>query len=126
MEIKLKVLEKDLSIVHMDELSDLNEIFSMSSFVSITKTDEEISLVMETKHVHDIWYANSGWKAIFIVGPLDFSLVGILREVLGLLADGGISIFAISTFDTDYILVKNEQLDRAIEILSNHFEIDTA
>jgi hypothetical protein len=125
MEVKLKVLEKDLSIVHMDELSDLNEIFSRSSFVSMTKTDEEISLVMETKHIHDSWYSNSGWKAIFIVGPLDFSLVGILREVLGLLADGGISIFAISTFDTDYILVKNEQLDRAIEILSGHFEIDT-
>jgi hypothetical protein len=123
MDIKLKILDKDLSIVHMDKLIDLDEIFVKSQFVSLTKTNDEISLVTETECVKDSWYVNSGWKALFIVGPLDFSLVGILREVLVLLADGGISIFAISTFDTDYILIKKEQLERAVEILKGQFEV---
>lgn len=125
MDIKLKILNKDLSIVHMDELSELDEMFKQSGFVSVTKTNDEISLITETMCVRDSWQANAGWKAFFIAGPLDFSLVGILREVLALLADGGISIFAISTFNTDYILVKNEQMESAVKILSGKFEIET-
>jgi hypothetical protein len=125
MDIKLKLLNKDLSIVHMDELAAPGEIFKQSGFVSVTKTNDEISLITETMYVRNDWRANSGWKAFFIVGPLDFSLVGILREVLALLADAGISIFAISTFNTDYILVKNEQVENALQILSGKFEIET-
>lgn len=119
----LKELGKDLSVVHLDEIGDVNKIFSKSSFVSLTKTGDEISLIIETEFVEDGWNVNNGWKAIYIVGPLDFSLVGILKEVLSLLADGGVSIFAISTFDTDYILIKDQQMDRALNILKKQYEI---
>jgi hypothetical protein len=58
-----------------------------------------------------------GWNILKIVGPLDFSLVGILSKISGILAKEGISIFAISTYDTDYILVKSDKIDQTIEVL---------
>ena len=59
----------------------------------------------------------SGWRAFYIDGILDFSLVGILAKISGALSDGGVSIFAVSTFNTDYVLVKEDQLEEALNIL---------
>ena len=62
---------------------------------------------------------DDGWKAFRIVGVLDFSLIGILSKISGILADNKIGIFAISTYNTDYILTKEEDFARALEVLKN-------
>lgn len=123
MDLELKLLDLDLSIAKLTNLDNLNEIIEKSSFFSLTKTDEELSLVIETSSLPEHKFANAGWKAFKISGPLDFSLVGILHQIIQPLSENGISIFTISTFDTDYILIREEQIDRAITVLSSQFKI---
>ncbi len=83
------------------------------------KTDEEWSMVCETKAVPaDAVRRDDGWRAFRIRGVLDFSLIGILSKLSGILADRGIGIFAVSTYNTDYILVKAENFDRALKALA--------
>ena len=89
-----------------------------SSVHGIFQTDSELSLVCETdKAPANTIAREEGWRAMCIVGQLDFSLTGILSGIATILADAQVGIFAVSTYDTDYILVKQENLDRAIEAL---------
>ena len=88
------------------------------AFVFLTKTDDELSLVCETEFVPANTIAREdGWRGFRVCGVLDFSLVGILAKISGLLAEQGISIFAVSTYNTDYIFTKAEVFDRAIATL---------
>lgn len=88
-------------------------------FCFIGKTDEELSLVCISDHVpEDALEAEDGWKAFRIQGILDFSLIGILSPITQILAEHEIGIFAVSTFNTDYILVKSENYERALCILA--------
>ena len=123
MSLELQLLGFDLSIAKLSQIDNLDKIAKKSRFFSLTKTDDELSLVIETEQLPEHQYANSGWKAFEVCGPLEFSLVGILQQILQPLAKHSISVFAISTFDTDYILVKGEQVERATEILSDQFKI---
>ena len=90
-------------------------------FYSVTKTDEELSIVCDASAIPSDAEANlkteKNWRALKVQGPLDFALTGILAKLTEPLATAKISIFAVSTFDTDYILVKSETLDRAVEVL---------
>lgn len=89
-------------------------------FCFIGKTDEEISLVCRTEDApENTTDRDDGWRGFRIQGTLDFSLIGILSKLSGILADNGIGIFAVSTFNTDYILVKDENYEKALTILSN-------
>ncbi len=85
--------------------------------VSITRTREELSVVCPQDQVPPEVRGERDFRALKIRGPLDFSLVGVLAGLAGPLAEAGISLFALSTFDTDYILVKRDDLGRAAEIL---------
>lgn len=88
------------------------------SFLSVT--DEEISLLCKTSDVpssDDVLIREDGWKGFRIVGVLDFSLIGILSKISGILADNKIGIFAVSTFNTDYIFVKEENFGNALTVL---------
>jgi hypothetical protein len=85
--------------------------------VSVTRTTEELSIVCPQNQVPDGVRCERDFRVLKIRGPLDFSLVGILAGLTGPLAEAGISVFALSTFDTDYILVKRDDLSRAAEIL---------
>lgn len=83
------------------------------------RTDEELSLVCETDRVPSGTLAReTGWRALRIVGPLDFSLIGILARISALLAQERIGIFAVSTYHTDYILTKEEHFERALAALA--------
>ena len=108
----------------------INEVFSVckvadyegidlsSPYIFIGSTDEEKSLVCPIQLVPDNTVErDDGWKAFRIEGTLDFSLIGILAAISKVLADGGIGIFAISTFNTDYILTKAENFEKAIKAL---------
>ena len=86
-------------------------------FCSLTLCAGEISLVCEEARVPDGSRAETGWRALRVQGPLCFSQTGILAELSGTLARAGVSIFAVSTFDTDYLLVKQERLEAAREAL---------
>ena len=89
-------------------------------FTFLSCTDKEISLVCDSAHVPgNVLCREDGWRAFRIAGTLDFSLIGILAKIATLLAEKKISIFALSTYDTDYVLVKEEMLDAALNTLKN-------
>lgn len=90
-----------------------------AEFFSVTKTSDELSLVCEENLIPENIQHENGWAALKVLGPLDFSLTGILASLVSPLAESKISIFAVSTFDTDYILVRRDVLDEAIAVLQN-------
>ena len=102
------------------KLEDISAIDLNGEFYFLGKTDEEVSLVCPTGNVPTkVIERDDGWKAFRIQGILNFSLIGILSKVADLLADNDISIFAISTFNTDYVLTKVENYARALNLLEN-------
>lgn len=114
--MELKALDFDLTVckVTSADVIDLNR-----DFFFIGRTDEEISLVCKTCDVPEITEErDDGWWAFRIQGVLDFSLVGILSKLSAVLAENKIGIFAVSTYNTDYILVKKENFQRAREVLT--------
>ncbi len=109
--LKLMKLPYDLTVCKVNSIADVD--FS-AEILFVGKTDEELSLVCPTRNVPAATVAREdGWKAFRIDGVLDFSLIGILSRVSGVLADNGIGIFAVSTFNTDYILVKTPDFEKA-------------
>ncbi len=91
---------------------------SLGDFFSITKNSEELSIVCEEDMTPGTVRAERGWRALRVQGTLDFALTGILAAIATPLAEAGVSIFAISTFNTDYVLVMGRDLDRAISALT--------
>ncbi len=86
-------------------------------FLSITRSEAELSIVAADALVPAEVTAERGWAAMRVVGQLDFSIVGVLATLTGVLAEAEIPCFAISTYDTDYILVKQQEADRAAKAL---------
>ena len=112
----LKVLPQELTVCKVAEVPE--DIWNFD-FLFFAKTDEEISIVCETRHAPAQTIAREdGWRAFRIEGMLDFSLVGILSKLSAVLADANIGIFAVSTYNTDYVLVRAKDLPRAIEVLA--------
>lgn len=106
----------NLSIIKLDT-PDFESI-GASALVAVTITPEECSAVCETAYVPpNVTERQDGWQCFSVVGPLDFSLTGILAGITRVLADQKISIFAISTFDTDYVLVRAEHVAAAKDAL---------
>jgi len=87
------------------------------SFVSVTRTEDELSVVCDENEVPTDLECSTDWACLKVSGPLDLAAVGILASLAGCLRDRGVSIFAISTFDTDYILVPAPDLDEAVDAL---------
>lgn len=113
--MEIKKITYDFSIC---KVSDDSKINRNSEFYFIGKTDEEYSLVCLTEDVPDnALECDKGWRAFRIQGTLDFSLIGILSRISTLLAENNIGIFAISTYNTDYILTKKENFEKAIQVL---------
>ena len=95
-------------------------------FWSVTCTSGEISVVSSTDNVPPGVKAQPGWKALAVAGPLDFSMIGVLASLASPLAEAGIPVFVISTFDTDYLLVSSEHLKKTIMVLKKAgHEIDS-
>lgn len=114
----IKPLDFDITVCQVEnaELLDVRK-----DFYFVGKTEKEISLVCKTEDVPArTLQREDGWQCFYIDGTLDFSLVGILSRIAGLLADQGISIFALSTYNTDYVLVKKADFSRAMDILSRN------
>lgn len=111
----LQMLPQNLTVCKVSKMSGIDltqELFF------IAKTDEEISLVCETRYApSNATHCEDGWKAFRIQGELDFSLIGILSKISTILAENQIGIFAVSTYNTDYILVKEENFEKAMRVL---------
>ena len=113
--MELKVIDKEFSVC---KVSGFSEIDTGQPYIFTGSTDEERSLVCPTELVPgNTIERNDGWRAFRIEGVLDFSLIGILSKISTCLADNGIGIFAISTFNTDYVLTKENDFSKAIEVL---------
>ena len=116
--MEIKALAELFSVC---KVADAAEIDLNKDFCFAAKTDEELSLVCPTKDVPGVTSErDDGWRAFRIQGTLDFSLIGILAKISTILAEHRIGIFAISTFNTDYILVKQENFVKALQSLAEH------
>lgn len=113
--MEIKKFEDAFSVCKIENLSEMN---LADEFSFISRTDEELSLVCRTSQVpiHTI-ERDDGWKIFRIQGQLDFSLIGILAKISGILAENNIGIFAISTYNTDYILTKDSNYEKALSVL---------
>lgn len=115
----LVVLPYSLAVVYVAPGSTLPDWALRGPWYSITKTSDELSVVCEEQYVPDTVRSEKGWRCIKVQGPLDFGLTGILASLANPLAKAGISIFAVSTFETDYLLLKEERLQEAIAVLKD-------
>ena len=115
--MELKRIDYKLTVCKVTEISNIN---LDTDFCFAAKTDEEFSLVCKTEDTpQNTLERNDGWRGFRIQGVLDFSLIGILSRLSGILADHKIGIFAVSTYNTDYILVKEENYERALSVLAS-------
>ena len=119
--MELTIIPQDFSVCKVSDYSGVN---LNDPWVFTGSTDQEKSLVCPTSRVPEKTTSREdGWRAFRIEGVLDFSLIGILAKISSILAENKIGIFAISTYNTDYILTKAENFDRAIEVLKNDYKI---
>ena len=113
--MELKKIDYKLTVCKVSNLSDID---MASDFYFIGKTDEELSLVCKTENTpQNTIEREDGWRGFRIQGVLDFSLIGILSRLSSILAEHKIGIFAVSTYNTDYIFMKEENFSKALEVL---------
>ncbi|MFW6022407.1 MAG: ACT domain-containing protein [Halanaerobiaceae bacterium] len=124
-ELTLNVLEERSSICKMDNNSPIPMwVLKNRNFYSITKTSDELSIISLEKLVPEDVKQEKGWRALKIDGNLDFSLVGIVSSITGILAEMEISVFVMSTYNTDYIFIKEENMSRALETLREYYKME--
>jgi hypothetical protein len=112
----LWVLPEPLAICQLDRDADVPD-WATGSFVSITHTSDELSIVCDERNVPSSVKTDQGWRALKVEGPLDLALTGVLASIAMPLAEAKINLFAISTFDTDYVLVKADRLAEVCGVL---------
>jgi len=116
--MKLYVLDELYAIVRLEPDAELPEWLRGGHFWSATRTDSELSLVCREEDVPRDASAERGWCALELAGPLDFSLTGVVAALVTPLAEAEVPIFILSTFETDYLLVRERDLHRSVEALT--------
>jgi len=119
-QLSLSVLPERFAVCRLGPDDRVPDWVFSKSFWSITRTDEELSLILPEEYVPSGWKVEKGWRCLKVLGPLDLSVTGVIASLSAPLADAGVSILAICTYDTDYLLVRNGDLDRAREVLVEH------
>ena len=117
MSLTLSLLPDAHAICRLEPDASIPDWANAGGFISITRTSDELSIVCLEANVPEGVKADRGWRCFKVEGPLDLSLTGVLASLANPLAEARINIFAVSTFDTDYLLVKEEKLMRAAEVL---------
>ena len=125
--LTLTILAETFGISKLDKGVPIPNWVSSGDWWSITRTGDELSVVCPEAQVPADVVSNRGWKCLKLAGPLDLALTGILASLLEPLAKARISVFSVSTFDTDYLLVKAENLAETVRVLSlaGHQILDT-
>ena len=116
--LTLEILAETLAVCRLDANAALPDWAIAGHFFSLTRTYDELSVVCEAGQVPEGIQAEKNWRAFRVSGLIDFDLVGILAAVVNPVAEADLGLFAISTFDTDYLLVKSKNFERAVEVLS--------
>lgn len=116
--MKLRVLPGTYAVCRLEAEAPFPGWASGSrNFLSLTRTEQELSVVCEDSLVPPGVKAETGWRALRVEGPLDLALTGVLASLTAPLATAGVAIFAVATFDTDYLLVRNVALETALAAL---------
>ena len=116
--MKLELLDGRYAVVRLDAGEPLPGWATGGPFVSLTRTEAELSVVCPEQAVPAGAQAEPGWRCLRVAGPLGFGMTGILASLAGPLASSGVSIFVVSTYDTDYLLVQERDLDRGADALT--------
>jgi hypothetical protein len=119
MKLRLAVLEGPLAICRLEPDQGIPEWATRGDWFSVTRTGDELSVVCPSSQVPGGIRSSMGWRAIRVVGSMDLGEIGVLARLATCLAACGVSLFAVSTFDTDYLLVGEDRLAEAIEALTN-------
>jgi hypothetical protein len=117
--VQLRTLPDSYAVVRLQPGSELPEWVDKGPFRSVTRTEHEVSVVCRDHDVPDGESVDRGWTVLEVKGPLDFSLTGVITSLVEPLAAAEITIFLISTFETDYILVRSTDLARAVDALED-------
>ena len=112
-QLSLSVLPGRYSVCRLDPATSVPPWATQGDFFSVTGTVEELSVVCETAAVPPGIRATNDWRVLAVQGPLDFDVVGVLAELSARLANAAISTFVISTYDTDYLLVRERDVERS-------------
>jgi len=117
--MQLRVLPDHYAIVRLDPGSELPDWVDKGPFRSVTRTEHEVSVVCRDHDVPTGESAERGWRVLEVIGPLDFSLVGIVAALVVPLSEVEIPVFVVSTFETDYLLVREADVEAACEALED-------
>lgn len=116
--MKLERIDSDFTVC---KVKDMSGVDFTAPFVFFSKTDEELSLMCETGRApSNARLAEAGWRALRVAGELDFALVGVLAKIAGALAEAGVPVFVVSTYNTDYIFMKAADFDAGVRALTEH------
>jgi hypothetical protein len=115
--LKLLIQDDLLAVCRLDRSDAIPAWVTRGDYFSITRTNDELSVVCQESSVPEGVRSEGGWRALRVAGAIDFSVVGVLATLAVPLAEAGISLLAVSTFDTDYLLVKEQDLDRTVDVL---------
>jgi hypothetical protein len=116
--LDISVLPEPFAVCRLGPDGAVPDWLPRSRFWSVTRTDEELSIVLPEMQAPEGWETERGWRCLKVQGPLDLNLTGILARLSAPLAEAQISIFTISTFDTDHIFVRHQDLEKAREVLT--------
>ncbi len=113
------LLADTFAIVRMQPSDKTPDWATGGPFVSITRTSDELSIVCREMSVPAGTHADRGWQCLKLEGPIPLNTVGVAAEFTSVLAKAGVSVFPIATYDTDYLLVKGDRLERAADALKS-------
>ena len=113
--MELQKIKGDFTVCKVDHIGQID---FTREFVFLSKTDDEISLVCESNYTpSNVIESEDDWRALRISGTLDFEMIGVIAKIANILAENDISIFVISTYNTDYIFIKSMNFNKAIQLL---------
>lgn len=117
--MKLEVMKNSYSLYRFDENREVPRSIYQSSFFSVTKTDRELSIICDSNIDFPCTSCENDLRAIRVVGFLGFNVTGVIKSISEVLARNDISFFAISTFETDYIIIKSDVFNKTIDSLGS-------
>jgi len=116
--LTLKILPDRMAVCRFEPSAPLPGWIDQPGFYSITRTAEELSVVCNEEHVSPGTQSEAGWRCFQLLGPFTFSEIGIISSLTQPLSESGVCVFVISTFDTDYLMVKDKDLAKTIDTLT--------
>jgi hypothetical protein len=117
MQLTLVVVDGVFAVGRLEPDALIPSWATAGGLFSVTRTAEELSVICPQRAVPEGVPCERGWRCVRVAGTMPFAVVGVLAALSAPLAEAGISVFALSTFDTDYLLVKAEDLERALDVL---------